>query len=316
MQVELSAEQRLIRETVAAIARENFAAGAAQADEQLAGRLANDNIGDRIFEVLTLFTLRLGMSRGPLKVRLANASPLDAGRQLIQTYAGCLGLLGPDRRFRPVEAGTSVAEAILRSLGGSLHPSALEAIDALLIVLADHELTSSTFAARVAASAGATLHGCVTAALATASGPEIGRLYDRVEDFLKPPIDPDTLYAAARSVLTHGQTPPGFNHPMYQKGDPRAELLLELASSLVRGKSKEAANLQHFLVRARQKMHLHPRVELGAVALCRALQLPQGSPSALFAIGRTAGTVAHVIEQRSAGFLLRPRARFLSSSGP
>ena len=114
---------------------------------------------------------------------------------------------------------------------------------------------------------------------------------------------------------THGQTPPGFNHPLYPKGDPRAELLLELASSLVRGKAKETANLHHFLAHARRKLHLHPRVELGVVALCRALKLPRGIPSALFAIAGTAGTVAHVIEQRSAGFLLRPRARFISNSG-
>ena len=53
-----------------------------------------------------------------------------------------------------------------------------------------------------------------------------------------------------------------------------------------------------------------PTLDLGLVAVAAALGLPPGSAAALFAVGRSAGWIAHVLEQRSAGFLLRPRARY------
>lgn len=54
-----------------------------------------------------------------------------------------------------------------------------------------------------------------------------------------------------------------------------------------------------------------PTVDCGLVAVCLALGLPPGSAAALFAVGRAAGWVAHVLEQREQGFLLRPRARYV-----
>jgi citrate synthase len=54
-----------------------------------------------------------------------------------------------------------------------------------------------------------------------------------------------------------------------------------------------------------------PTVDLGLVAVAAAAGLPPGSAAALFALGRTAGWVAHVLEQREAGFMLRPRARYV-----
>jgi citrate synthase len=58
-----------------------------------------------------------------------------------------------------------------------------------------------------------------------------------------------------------------------------------------------------------------PTLDLGLVALTAALELPPGSATALFAMGRTAGWIAHVLEQRAAGFLLRPRARYVGPRG-
>lgn len=55
-----------------------------------------------------------------------------------------------------------------------------------------------------------------------------------------------------------------------------------------------------------------PAVDTGLVALAGALGAPPGSAAALMAIGRSAGWIAHAIEQREAGFQLRPRARYLA----
>jgi len=55
---------------------------------------------------------------------------------------------------------------------------------------------------------------------------------------------------------------------------------------------------------------LTPRLETSLVLLCIALQMPAGTAAGLYTLGRIAGWVAHVAEQRLAGFLIRPRAKF------
>lgn len=57
-------------------------------------------------------------------------------------------------------------------------------LDAILVLLADHELSPGAFAARVAASAGCSVHSCLTAAIATSAGAEVARRYDRIEELL------------------------------------------------------------------------------------------------------------------------------------
>jgi citrate synthase len=57
-------------------------------------------------------------------------------------------------------------------------------------------------------------------------------------------------------------------------------------------------------------------VELGLVALAAALELPRGAATAIFAVGRSAGWIAHAQEQRAAGYLLRPRARYIGPRAP
>jgi citrate synthase len=265
-----------------------------------------------LMEVFTLVTLHLGLSRGTMSDRIRAASPVEAARQIIQSMVGCMGLLGPRRAFTPMIEGESVAVALLRILEVDPSDENKQAMEAILVLLADHELTTSTFAARVAASAGALLHGCMTAALATNSGIEIGRLYDRVEALLPARLDAAGLLKNARVYQDRGGTPPGFNHPIYPRGDPRADYLLQLAAA----RSRRPARLEHllgFLSEARKTMQLYPRVEMGVLALSAAMRLPPMACGALFTVARTSGWVAHVLEQRTAAFLLRPRAKYLMS---
>lgn len=267
---------------------------------------------EHLMELFTLYTLHLGMARGSTAERLRTAEPAEAARQLIQTLVACTGLLGPRQSFSPMQPGDRVAVALLRNLGSPCTEASVRAIEAVLVLMADHELTGSTFAARVAASAGALLHGCITAALATNAGVEIGRLHDRVEALVTGSGDANAMLERTKAVQDQGLTPPGFNHPLYPRGDPRAELLLEIAAALPRRPAR-LKQLLEFLDLARTRMQLHPRVEMGVAAICLALRLPSRSASALFTIARTAGWVAHVLEQRTAGFLLRPRARYVAS---
>lgn len=258
-----------------------------------------------------LLSLHLGATRGRLIEGGWAPDAPKAARQMIQAMVGCMGALGPSRNFNAMQAGESVSRALLRVLGATVNDANTRIMDALLILLADHELTGSTFAARVAASSGALLHACLNAALATHSGIEIGRLCDRADEFLMMSAQADVLYQKTKDKQRNGITPPGFNHPLYPRGDPRADHLIELAGELP-NKSARLKEVLKFLKLARTSMHLYPRAEVGVSVISMALKLPPRSSAGLFTIARTAGWVAHILEQRTSGYMLRPRARFIS----
>ena len=109
---------------------------------------------------------------------------------------------------------------------------------------------------------------------------------------------------------------PGFGHPLYPDGDPRAEALFAFAraqaGSAARGARDVRAQTLLAVVDAMRSLGREPpTIDVALVGVTLVLRLPPGSPAALFALGRTAGWVAHVIEQRAAGYLLRPRARYV-----
>jgi citrate synthase len=103
---------------------------------------------------------------------------------------------------------------------------------------------------------------------------------------------------------------PGFGHPLYPGGDPRAAPLLARASRL-RSRSARSRGLAALIDAMTRAGHDAPNLDAGLVALGAALGLRPGDVGSLFALGRAAGWIAHAIEQRAAGFLLRPRARYV-----
>lgn len=102
---------------------------------------------------------------------------------------------------------------------------------------------------------------------------------------------------------------PGFMHPLYPQGDPRAVALIDLARQTGPG-SPQAELACRFVETLQQELGLHPNIEIGLVVLGLAWGLPPRTANALWGIGRTAGWIAHVLEQRQAGIALRPRGQF------
>jgi citrate synthase len=203
-------------------------------------------------------------------------------------------------------AGTAPSDApihlhVARAWGLSGH--AAQAIRAALVLCADHELNSSAFAVRVVASTGASLAACVAAGLSALSGPRHGGQTSLVEILFE---EAERFGDAARLVherLRRGDILPGFGHPLYRGGgDPRALALLAL---LPPDRTREALREAMDAVRGVQ-----PNVDFALVALRRALRLKPGSALALFAIGRTAGWIAHALEQQAEDKPIRPRARY------
>jgi len=170
-----------------------------------------------------------------------------------------------------------------------------------LVLLADHELNPSTFAARVAASTGAPLAAAALAGLSALSGPRHGDSFARVARWADDArrTGPAEAVAARKAFL---RSMPGFGHPLYPDGDQRAQTLtgafaipepLRILRSAVADDGGEAEN-----------------VDFAIVALAEYLGLPEGAPFSLFAVARCAGWLAHAVEQVAAGAIIRPRARY------
>jgi citrate synthase len=219
----------------------------------------------------------------------------------------------PAKRALPSAAGTRVAGTLLRALRAPKSPSLLDQVDRALVLCAEHELNASAFAARVAASTGADLYACLSAAVNTLSGRAHGGMCDRVEALIAAIGKPARATRVVHEWLTRGEQVPGFGHPLYRDGDPRGALLIELARA--QGARSETAQTAFALLDAMARGgHPAPTLDAGLVTLCLCLNLQSGSAATIFALGRSAGWVAHVLEQRAAGYLLRPRARYVGSS--
>jgi citrate synthase len=235
---------------------------------------------------------------------------LTRSRTLLRRMTALAGLGMGSSRVMAALGESSVARSLLVALGAAPGKRATLAMNHALIVLADHELNASSFAARVAASAGADLYACVCAGLATLSGVRHGGLGARVEALVAETGRPERALAVIEERTRRGDDIPGFGHPLYPAGDPRATGLIDAAVSLA-PRRPALRTLLALVDGMRATRRPEPTVDVGLAAMGYALALPPGSGIAVFAIARTAGWIAHAFEQRAAGFLLRPRARYV-----
>lgn len=280
------------------------APGAPRFAAELSGIRLRSN--DQLFELFAHLTIKLGMARD--ESRADEESSLVSARLLIQAMTGCFGFIAHGRAFAPMKAGESVEDALIRVLGLDDDADNRRALGAFLVLFADHELSPGALAARVAAASGGTLHNCIAAAVSAASGALHARLYTSVEAFLASAKSTAGLVRAVEDRQKAGEAVPGFGrHSVYLDGDPRAQLLLNIA----RQRSRPSARLRTLIefIEQTQGMNLYPRHELAVIALTEAMKLPKHSAGPLFVLARTAGWVAHVLEQRSSKMELRPRAR-------
>ena len=179
-------------------------------------------------------------------------------------------------------------------------PRAADVIRRALVLVADHELNVSTYAARVVASTRAPLGACVLAGLAALIGPLHGGMTEEVRTLLAEPAVGAEPEAAIATRLARGEQVPGFGQRLYPDGDPRAAALLQCLPTQPR--------VQRVIDAMQAMTGLAPNVDFALLVLERSLRLPLGSAFALFAVGRTVGWIAHALEQWRDGTLIRPRA--------
>jgi citrate synthase len=234
---------------------------------------------------------------------------LALGPDIIRAMAGAFGWLEPARDFVAFDDGEAVAHGLARALGVPTHRETLRALNAALVLVADHELTPPTFVARIAASVGSELPACIVAALQVHFGSVLGLSCDRLEQVVEQVQGGSHRLSEINPAVARMRSSPGFAHPLYAHGDPRARMLLTLAGEVetLSGIVNETlAALGEVLPKVRDE----PQLCDGLVVLARALGLPARAAGGLLALGRSAGWIAHVIEQRAQGFIIRPRGRF------
>lgn len=175
-----------------------------------------------------------------------------------------------------------------------------------LVLLADHELNASSFTVRCAASTGLNLYDAVIAGLAALKGPRHGGAGPLAAQMVADLAEGD-MAGKIRERVALGNPVPGFGHAVYRDGDPRADALLSALAGA--GADRRLAIEAPDLIT--EATGLHPNIDFALAVLVRTLALPAGSETALFAIARTAGWIAHAIEQLETETLIRPRARYV-----
>lgn len=210
-----------------------------------------------------------------------------------------------------------IASRLWHGLSDGRHPAGgvLTAVNGALVLLADHDLAASTLAARVAASTRADPYAVVLAALGALDGPGHGSASAQPYELLTrvaagdSPADVLAAGLAPEGASTDGQ-PPGFGHFLYPEGDPRATVLLELVAAADVDKDRLAA-----VVRTRSaamERGWYPNIDFALASLAFVSGLPSSAGETIFAVARTAGWLAHAIEEYAApAGRFRPRGRYV-----
>ena len=198
---------------------------------------------------------------------------------------------------------------------------AVRALDCALVLHADHELNASTFAARVAAATLTDIHSAIVCGIGALKGPLHGGAN---ADVMKMLLDfgeaaaPEKVEAAIRERLARKEKIPGFGHRVYKTMDPRAVHLRQLSRDLG-SRSGQSHWVQmseriESVVKAEKK--LNPNVDFYSASMYYALGIPVSLYTPIFAISRTAGWTAHVLEQYANNRLIRPRAEYTGPPVP
>ena len=192
-------------------------------------------------------------------------------------------------------------------------PDVARAMDMALVLHADHEFNASTFAARVAASTLADVHGAITAALATLKGPLHGGANEAVMKSLEAIGAPEHADSWVSQALAAKKKVMGFGHAVYKTEDPRATHLRRISREMGEksGETRWFAISQRMEAIVRREKSLYPNVDFYSASAYRALGIPTDLFTPVFAVSRIAGWTAHVLEQLGNNRLIRPECEYV-----
>ncbi|TYR58212.1 citrate synthase, partial [Streptomyces parvus] len=228
----------------------------------------------------------------PLRFDLSPEAVLSSARGLIPTLVGALPVLGGPA----AEGGPLAAELWSRLTPEPADAPSLAVLDAALALLIDHDLAASTLAARVAASARAHPYAVVSAGLGVLEGPLHGAASGLAHRLLREAVDRGSAVPVVADHLRTGRRVPGLGHRIYRCEDPRATVLFELLAEVPQAAGALAAAREVVATTARHAP-LHANIDLALAVLSVSRGMAADAGETVFAVSRTAGWVAHALEE-------------------
>jgi citrate synthase len=196
----------------------------------------------------------------------------------------------------------------------------VQGLDTYLVTVADHGMNASTFTARVIGSTASDFVSAVTGAIGALKGPLHGGAPGPALTMIEEIGTPDRAEAWMKDAMAHGKRIMGFGHRIYKVRDPRAEVLYQAASAMAAdsghrealelAKAVEDAGVK-VLAEAKPGRNLNTNVEFYTALLLREIGLSPDLFSPTFAVGRTAGWLAHLLEHRAGGRIIRPQSEYV-----
>ncbi|MBV8227193.1 MAG: citrate synthase [Verrucomicrobia bacterium] len=213
----------------------------------------------------------------------------------------------------PVREDLSEAAHFLYLLDGKEpSPKKVETLDVAYVLHAEHGMNASTFSARVTVSTLTDIYSAITAAIATLKGPLHGGANEGVIHMLEEIGSLENVDAYIDRALAEKKKIMGIGHRVYKVLDPRAPILKAMAIQLSKeiGEPKWIEMSERIAKLMKEKKGLHANVDFYSATVYHSLGIPTDLFTCIFAISRTAGWTAHVLEQLADNRLYRPLSEY------